>query len=153
MSIELHFNYPNGQSTNEIYISIYRQNIRYLENPDDIVIDRSPVNIAYSYPFTNSDPISENERFFQGFIFEETSPNGQYFTRRDLVVTICRRYKQMYDEEDSTSTVRPRLIPGFLNRIRTNGIYGIWGHVLEDLILQSIQYDAERDVYYLEMEA
>lgn len=57
------------------------------------------------------------------------------FTRSKLVATVIKYYKKVYQIEDSTSNILPGKIPGMLNRNITNGMFGIWGHDIGDLIL------------------
>lgn len=61
-------------------------------------------------------------------------------TRIDLANQICKHYRKMYKEEDESTEIPAKLgIEGanvpMLNRCRTNGKYGIWGHCIGDLVL------------------
>jgi len=59
-------------------------------------------------------------------------------------------YKHVYETEASTTaepelTAEQRMAQGSLiNRNRTNGTYGIWGHDMGDLYVESIEYDTEK---------
>jgi hypothetical protein len=67
----------------------------------------------------------------------------------ELIDRICELYHEIYNEENSTTTVKPGNIPGMLNRNTTNGKYGIWGHVLSDLVLTSVEFSAKDNVISL----
>lgn len=60
-------------------------------------------------------------------------------TRKKLAEVACKHYRKMYKEEDKSTKIKPGLIKGMFNRRETNGKFGIWGHVIEDLILHSAQ--------------
>jgi hypothetical protein len=61
--------------------------------------------------------------------------------RLDFVTLVCNRYKQIYDIEKTTSKTKEGCIPGMYNRMKTNGMYGIWGHMLGDLTLHTLDID------------
>lgn len=64
-------------------------------------------------------------------------PGGM--TRGELVDIITDAYEAIYKAEDETSNVDTTQRGGLLNRPRTNGKYGIWGHDLGDLDLGLIK--------------
>ncbi len=60
----------------------------------------------------------------------------------ELAYIIAKTYDNIYQEEDET-IIDIKEIPkkdrkGLMNRNETDGRYGIWGHDLEDLVLESI---------------
>ena len=57
---------------------------------------------------------------------------------KDLGKKICDIYKEIYREEVSSSKMTESLMDGTYNRNRTNGIYGIWGHCIDDLIIENV---------------
>ncbi len=60
----------------------------------------------------------------------------------ELLWEISQTYKKIYDEENKSTTISPGYIPGMMNRNKTNGKYGIWGHDLGDLVFEGIEiYD------------
>ena len=70
--------------------------------------------------------------------FKITSMNG--FTKGELLRKIGQIYRKMYEDEEVSSTVKT--IPmakrkGLINRNTTDGVYGIWGHDIDDLVLSS----------------
>lgn len=107
-----------------------------LIDANEKVINENKVKICFDYPFNDK------------YIFEFTSKNGNGFTKGDLVGLIIHQYYQMYREEEETS--ESKVMPmeerikmsGMLNRNKTNGKYGIWGHDMEDLSLESLYKDA-----------
>ncbi|KAG5360690.1 hypothetical protein CJU89_3770 [Yarrowia sp. B02] len=71
------------------------------------------------------------------------------FTRGHLIREIKRTYDQVYAEEEDTSSVPVGIIPGMVNRVTTDGNYGVWGHDLSDLALHSVRYNPERNLFWL----
>ncbi len=63
------------------------------------------------------------------------------FSRKELLLEISKIYHQLYTDEENTATVKtlPMRDRNIMNRNKTNGKYGIWGHDLADLILNSIK--------------
>jgi len=69
--------------------------------------------------------------------------NSKGMTREQVIQEVVKRYKQVYREEDKSSKIKPLLRKDggnapLLNRQQTDGKYGIWGHVLSDLILHTL---------------
>lgn len=130
-----------------IHLADPAEDLEGMKGADDRVIDRSSIQVLYSYPLGTTGP-SALEKTLDGWVFEETAPAG-FFTRADLVRAIASRYKAIYAEEEATTQVEPHFIPGMLNRAPSNGKYAIWGHVLDDLLLHTVTYEPEHDVYTL----
>lgn len=70
--------------------------------------------------------------------FKITSESG--FTKSDLLRKIGQIYRQLYQDEEASSTIRT--VPkdkrkGVVNRNATDGKYGIWGHDIDDLDISS----------------
>ena len=63
------------------------------------------------------------------------------FSRKELLLEISKIYHQLYTDEENTATVKtlPMKDRDIMNRNETNGKYGIWGHDLVDLVLNSIK--------------
>ena len=63
------------------------------------------------------------------------------FTRQYLIERISAEYNRIYKEEEEsalTKTIPIEEREGLINRNKTNGKYGIWGHDIDDLDLSSI---------------
>lgn len=108
-----------------------------LENPEseipklvdsnNVVIPENKVTIVIDYPLTKE------------FRFEAESKSG--FTRAQTLRDISSAYYKIYKVEEQTATIKT--IPAekrttTYNRNQTNGIYGIWGHDIADLVLSEI---------------
>lgn len=91
---------------------------------DEIILEPKSYILVIDYPLTNP------------FAFEFTVSKGM--SRKDFVDLAVNAYREIYKEEDETSKIKPKNIPGLGNRARTVGKYGIWGHGIEDLILHSL---------------
>jgi hypothetical protein len=107
---------------------------------DAVVIDRPEVEVVYSYPFTKGGP-SELERQLNCWVFKEVAPDGKSsFTRKDIVDAILNRYEAIYAREAETSSIRVGTVEGSYNRNKTNGDFGIFGHVISDLVVEQVVY-------------
>jgi hypothetical protein len=101
--------------------------LKKLMDKDEMVISDNKVILIIDYPLTKEAR------------FELTSNNG--FTREQLVKQISEKYHQLYQEEESTATIKTVPVKErktLYNRNQTDGKYGIWGHDLADLALDHI---------------
>lgn len=68
-------------------------------------------------------------------------------TLMDLLKLSSADYVQIYLEEAESTKIKPKpsqqLASGMVldNRNRTNGVHGIWGHVIDDLVFERIYID------------
>ena len=64
--------------------------------------------------------------------------------RYDLAAQICNEYRRIYKEEEETSENKEQRMCDenpectLINRNRTSGKYGIWGHHIGDLCIEGI---------------
>ena len=131
------------------YPKLCRENLLSLiKEPNTKIHDSHPkkVNILFNYPLQKD------------FIFtlEQETP----ITYKNLVEFIKNKYIEIYNMERETASNQTWTLPdgeifvgkilpielrikkgGLRNRHRTNGIYGIWGHDFEDLVLEVIEYN------------
>jgi hypothetical protein len=119
---------------------------------DEVVITDKDIKVSFDYPLK------------QKFLFDFHSDQG--FTRKQLVELIANTYKNIYEEEERTANeyeytykneadeaciCTSKVIPidirvqmgSLMNRNRTDGKYGIWGHDIEDLWLEGISYNPQ----------
>lgn len=89
---------------------------------NEIVTLDKEVNIEFDYPLSHS------------VILKFESEKG--FTIFDFYGCIYDGYKRIYEEEEQG--VDPGNIPGMYNRKTTNGVHGIWGHALGDLVIEGV---------------
>ena len=87
------------------------------------VVNGPVILIMYQYPFLKAGPTAV-EQADHGWMFSEHAPGGRnFFTRAEVARVVVERYKQMYSDEDNTSTKEDQVrIPGVLNRSCTNGM-------------------------------
>jgi hypothetical protein len=107
-----------------------------LAKPDEIVIPFDHANLIIVYPLTVPATVPINAGISWGF------------TRGELVRAICEEYANVYEAEEATAatktvpreerTARPE-------RNRTDGVYGIWGYDLDELVLTSLRWTRETD--------
>ncbi len=110
-------------------------------NPKEVVL---PPNEEYTLKITY--PVSNP--------YKTTLKTGKRgLTRLQLVDKICKHYRKMYNEEDSTSGGDPGHIPGMLNRMPSEGKYGIWGHDISDLVLCSATVDPKSGTINLSVDS
>jgi hypothetical protein len=103
--------------------------IEYLIDADEIVIENAEITLNIDYPLNNP----------AKFILK-SAVNG--FTKKQLIIEISKKYHEVYVEEEKTA--KTKTIPidkreGVINRNETDGIYGIWGHDIGDLVLSEIE--------------
>ena len=69
----------------------------------------------------------------------------------DFVKAFCEAYQEIYTiEDESIKNVEAAHIPGMYNRNQTDGCFGIWGHDLEDLVLEDVSfYDGGRHITFM----
>jgi hypothetical protein len=102
-----------------------------LELRDEIVIPFAKATLVIEFPLTHPAQIAINAALPQGF------------TRGELVRTICDEYAHIYAAEEGTTLNTEASIEERgprLERNRTDGAYGIWGHRLDDLVLRSARW-------------
>lgn len=98
-----------------------------LVNRDEVVIKHTSIKIIIDYPLTNQ------------YEFILNSDKG--FTRAELLSQISTHYYKLFDEEESSATIKTIPVDKrttMANRNQTDGKYGIWGHDIADLVLSSI---------------
>lgn len=94
-----------------------------LINPDTIVVAQDEITITFDYPLERPAKLTF------------TNPGG--FSRYEFFRCVYEGYKNIYAQEESVDG-DPGMIPGMLNRARSDGPYGIWGHVMSDLFLEGV---------------
>jgi hypothetical protein len=107
-----------------------------LIDPDEIVIPFERATLVIDYPLTAPARVEIQATFEHGF------------TRAELVRAICEEYATIYEAEEATAattTLPHELRAGRGDRNRTDGLYGIWGHDLEDLVLTASHWARRSD--------
>jgi hypothetical protein len=109
--------------------------IALLDEPDEVVIPHVKALLVIKYPL--SVPAS----------IEVMSPVEHGFTRRELVRAICDTYAHVYEVEDATATTKPLALDERTGqrRNRTDGLYGIWGYDLAELLLVATHWTRRYD--------
>ena len=102
--------------------------IHNIIDADEIVLNDKKVQLIIDYPLKKS------------VIYKLENDKG--FSRKDLILAIQEKYKEIYKIEEETAKIKT--IPvnnreGLLNRNETDGKFGIWGHDLSDLYLTDIE--------------
>ncbi len=95
-------------------------------DPNEIVIAEKKITICYDYPL--------KEKFY--FTHEINSEGG--FSRKEISIQIMDRYRKIYEEEKKAVDDPGVFHPGFVNRNKSNGPYGIDLHYIEDLQLHTL---------------
>lgn len=106
-----------------------QKEINRLIDADKIVINETEITLYIDYPLEN--PVK----------FKLKS-NDDGFTKKQLALEISKKYHEIYSIEEKTAQIKT--IPkdkrnGVINRNQTDGKYGIWGHDISDLDLNSIE--------------
>ncbi|KKM95138.1 hypothetical protein LCGC14_1191200 [marine sediment metagenome] len=105
-----------------------------LIKPNEVVIEEEELTMVINYP------LSVDARL-------DFKKKGG-FTRIFIFKSIYEAYKQIYEEEDEECG-DPGTYNNLYNRSRSEGKYGIWGHYLEDLVIESVSYDPKRKELYM----
>jgi hypothetical protein len=106
--------------------------------PDDVIIPDEQVSFEYDYPLRAEVRV------------EHKSVGG--FPRRLIYRLVYEDYMRIYAEEDAAvgdpGTVRQATGGkcGLVNRMRSDGPHGIWGHYMGDLYIEGCIYDKEHKV-------
>jgi hypothetical protein len=118
--------FPGG-----IHLNDHDKALAHLRNPEEIVIPFEHAELVIDYPLTTPAKI------------ELDSPIAVGFTRAELIKQVVEAYQHVYEAEEETAVTKtipveergPRL-----NRNRTDGVYGIWGHDLVDLVITAARW-------------
>lgn len=96
----------------------------------EVVLEVNEATLVLVYPFETA------------AIRELRAENGIAFTRGELMKRIDETYRRIYSlEEESQSSTTPEIADrgASLNRPRSDGEFGIWGHDYRDLGVLSIE--------------
>ena len=107
-----------------------------LARPDEIAIPFDRANLLVAYPLTVPATVPIHAAIPWGF------------TRAELVRTICEEYANVYEVEEATAATKT--VPreeriARPERNRTDGVYGIWGHDLDELVLTAVHWTRATD--------
>lgn len=107
-----------------------------LRNPEEIVIPHEHATLVIDYPLSTPAKVQISSKFPLGF------------TRGELIKTVCEEYENIYEAEEATASTKP--VPPderttLKNRNRTDGVYGIYGHDLDDLVLTAARWSRGTD--------
>lgn len=92
------------------------------------IMEPSPVlRFVIDYPLTKSKAV------------ELRHDDGTPWTKVQFIEAVREAYRTIYAEEAAAVGGEPKHTPNgpLLNRVTTNGPYGIWGHRMSDLVLES----------------
>jgi hypothetical protein len=106
------------------------ENFSQLLNPGDVVLEAAEATLALTYPLDIAATRSIRPA------------DGKAFTRGELVRLIDETYREVYRlETGSQSSPTPPIDERgtLINRPRSDGIFGIWGHDLDDLGISEIK--------------
>jgi len=92
---------------------------------------KAALNLDGTFTFAYDYPLSKEARFEH-----RVSPD---MSALDILTIARADYERIYQEEDEDVGRSTGMIPGMLNRQRSDGRWGIWGHVIDDLFFEAIQ--------------
>ena len=102
-----------------------------LIKPNEVVIKDEKITMVVSYPLSVE---------FRAILEKKGG-----FTRLDVFKNIYEAYKRIYEEEER-DVGDPGTYDNLYNRKQSEGKYGIWGHYLEELVIESVIYDPKEKV-------
>lgn len=117
--------------TGGIHLADHTKALSHLRNPEEIVIPFEHALLKIDYPLTHPATL------------ELDAPMSVGFSRAELVKQVAEAYRHVYEAEEETAVIKtvPLDERGTLrNRNRTDGVYGIWGHDLEDLVVTAAHW-------------
>lgn len=129
-------------------IDIKSKSLKGLKQSNDIIIKEQEVKVCINYPLTNA------------YTFNLKADKKEGITYKSLATAIVTHYHIVYNKENKESKKKEQSIleetggkiPMF-NRCTTDGPYGIWGHIIDDLTLTGINYDPFGKIVYPEIES
>lgn len=109
--------------------------VAQLDRPDEVVIPHQYANLILSFPLSTPATLAI------------TAPIPYGFTRAELVRTICDEYDSVFDIEEATANTKtlPIELRKGIGRNRTDGLYGIWGHDLSELVVTAVHWTRSAD--------
>jgi hypothetical protein len=110
--------------------------IAQLPHPEEIAVPFDHAVLLIDYPLTTPATVKIVASIQQGF------------TRAELVRTICDEYADIYDMEEGTAQTKTTPVDErgeVKTRNRTDGVYGIYGHDLADLVLTAARWTRKSD--------
>lgn len=105
-----------------IYMAVYDGNSAILHNSSAVMQDEPVLTIHIDYPLTHP------------YVHTATRSDGLPWTVADFASEVQKAYRHIYTTEEN-AVGNPGHILGTMNREVSFGPFGIWGHDLEDLIL------------------
>lgn len=109
--------------------------VAQLDRPDEVVIPHQYANLVLTFPLSTPATLAI------------AAPIPYGFTRAELVRAICHEYETVYDIEEATAHIKP-LPPELRDKVgrnRTDGLYGIWGHDLGELVVTAVHWTRASD--------
>lgn len=100
------------------------------KNTIPIGLPAGEYSVEYDYPMTTSLRVSYH-------LTPDTTPD-------DILKLVAKEYQRIYAEEEASTKVTPgthSVLQG--NRNKTDGKYGIYGHVMGDLFVDGLTIDIE----------
>lgn len=109
--------------------------IAQLDRPDEVVIPHQYANLVLTFPLSTPATLAI------------AAPIPYGFTRAELVRAICHEYDTVYDIEEATAHIKPLPVElrDKVGRNRTDGLYGIWGHDLGELVVTAVHWTRSSD--------
>ena len=118
--------FPGG-----IHLADHDKALSHLRNPEEIVIPFEHALLVIDYPLTTPATIELDAKLHVGF------------TRAELIEQVAEAYAHVYEAEEETAVTKTVPLDERgkrANRNRTDGVYGIWGHDLADLVITSARW-------------
>lgn len=109
---------------------------------DEYASDHPEINCTIKYPLSNP---CDFKIYLAKYKWNENE-DRYYFDLENIVDQICNKYREIYSEEEKTALleIRSESTPEF-NRSRTDGKWGIWGHDIEDLVIEGLILDTNKN--------
>jgi len=104
------------------------ENAMKIINAEIMITKETEIKIKFTYPLSHT------------VTLEFKNPNG--FNQKDFFLAVQQGYRQIYKEEDDVVGDPGTITPHMLNRARSKGPHGIWGHYIGDLFLEGYEEES-----------
>ena len=111
----------------EVAVALIRHPEMDIHDSDEVLIPARRAELCLDYPLSVT-------------VIAPITATGGGITRTDILKAIHDAYAEIYRREDAASRPdNPEDRGAVLNRNRTQGPFGIWGHDIGDLVVEALQ--------------
>ncbi len=110
-------------------VCIHTSDMDLLGGADVVLDERGIIQVLITYPLSKPTTLT---------IHRDSAIDVKTF-----ITAVASMYRAIYADEARSTRVMEGTVPGMLNRNKTDGKYGIWGHGIDDLFLEGAERKAD----------